>query len=423
MSNKLKVLWFINAPLDLEDFSTNFSNSKGWLSSIANLVHDDVDLHIASVDPYKKDGRNNKVSLYYLKPSLWFIKMFFYSFFNFPIIEKGILSQSKNLILKLNPDIIHIHGTEKSYIMISDFCSKLKIPLIVSIQGICTVINQKYNVAFNELDFYTIFFKKGFKKSSFLPKPLILLKNNMLRKSRVEKNGLQKINFIAGRTEWDKNVTKILSPHAKYFKVDRILKDEFYKHVWNSNNLYNKKIILMTTMSETVFKGFETIYKTAEIFDTQNIDFEWRIAGVNKNSWLVKSIESKFKSKKSKNINFLGRVNESEIVYNMLQSTFYVMTSHIENSPNNLAEAMLVGMPCIASFAGGTNTYVEDNISGIMFQSGDFYCLSGLILNLYANPTKAEKISRNARLSSLKRHNKQTVKKQLLNAYESIQKA
>ena len=99
------------------------------------------------------------------------------------------------------------------------------------------------------------------------------------------------------------------------------------------------------------------------------------------------------------------------------------MTSHIENSPNNLAEAMLVGLPCIASFAGGTNTYVENNISGIMFQSGDYYGLSGLILNLYGNPKKVEKISRNARLSSLKRHNKQTVKKQLLNAYESIQKA
>jgi glycosyltransferase involved in cell wall biosynthesis len=423
MSNKLKVLWFINTPLDLEDFSTNFSKSKGWLSLLANLVNDDVDLHIASVDPYKKNVKNNKVSLYYLKPSLWFIRMFFYSFFNFPIIEKGILSQSKNLILKLNPDIIHIHGTEKSYIKINEFCSKLNIPLLVSIQGICTVINQKYNVVFNQLDFYTIFFKKGFKKSSFIPKPLIILKNNMLRKSRIEKNGLQKIYFIAGRTEWDKNVTKILSPHAKYFTVDRILKDKFYKHVWDSNNLYNKKIILMTTMSETVFKGFETIYKTAQIFDNQNIDFEWRIAGVNNNSWLVKSIESKFKSKKSKNIIFLGRVDESKIISNLLKSTFYVMTSHIENSPNNLAEAMLVGLPCIASFAGGTNTYIENNISGIMFQSGDYYGLSGLILNLYANPNKGEKISRNARLYSLKRHNKQTVKKQLLNAYESIQKA
>ena len=274
MSNKLKVLWFINTPLDLEDFSTNFSKSKGWLSSLANLINGDVDLHIASVDPYKKNVKNNKVSLYYLKPSLWFLRMFFYSFFNFPIIEKGILSQSKNLILKINPDIIHIHGTEKSYIMISDFCSKHNIPLLVSIQGICTVINQKYNVTFNDLDFYTIFFNKGFKKSSFIPKPLIILKNNMLRKSRIEKNGLQKINFIAGRTEWDKNVTKILSPQARYFTVNRILKDKFYKNVWDSNNLYNKKIILMTTMSETVFKGFETIYKTAQIFDNQNIDFE-----------------------------------------------------------------------------------------------------------------------------------------------------
>ena len=51
----------------------------------------------------------------------------------------------------------------------------------------------------------------------------------------------------------------------------------------------------------------------------------------------------------------------------MLKSDIFVSASHIENSPNNVAEAMILGMPCIATFAGGTSSYIEDNKNGILY--------------------------------------------------------
>ena len=60
----------------------------------------------------------------------------------------------------------------------------------------------------------------------------------------------------------------------------------------------------------------------------------------------------------------------------MLASDLYVSASHIENSPNSVAEAQLIGMPCIATGVGGTATYIEHNISGIIVPPGDPYALA-----------------------------------------------
>lgn len=42
------------------------------------------------------------------------------------------------------------------------------------------------------------------------------------------------------------------------------------------------------------------------------------------------------------------------------------MPSHIENSPNNLCEAMILGMPCIATDAGGTSTLLSNMKDGLL---------------------------------------------------------
>ena len=94
--------------------------------------------------------------------------------------------------------------------------------------------------------------------------------------------------------------------------------------------------------------------------------------------------------------------------------------SHIENSPNSVCEAMLVGVPTIASFAGGTSSIIKDGEEGILVQDGDPYVLAGSIVHLVQNPDLAMFYSNNAKCRALQRHNPENVYKELLSGYTSI---
>ena len=120
------------------------------------------------------------------------------------------------------------------------------------------------------------------------------------------------------------------------------------------------------------------------------------------------------------NLKFLGRLTESDLIEKLLEADIYVMPSHIENSPNNLCEAMILGMPCIASYAGGTGSLLRDGHEGILIQDGDPWAMAGAILELKEDFNKSVSFGKNARKRALERHNKDKIANELVAIYESI---
>ena len=55
----------------------------------------------------------------------------------------------------------------------------------------------------------------------------------------------------------------------------------------------------------------------------------------------------------SEHIEFTGMLDEKAMCDRYLKSNLFVCCSAIENSPNSLGEAQLLGMPYVASFVGG----------------------------------------------------------------------
>ncbi len=56
-----------------------------------------------------------------------------------------------------------------------------------------------------------------------------------------------------------------------------------------------------------------------------------------------------------------------------------MLPSHIENSPNALCEAMLVGTPCIAAFVGGVPSLVRHGEEGLLYHDADPFALAGAV--------------------------------------------
>ena len=91
----------------------------------------------------------------------------------------------------------------------------------------------------------------------------------------------------------------------------------------------------------------------------------------------------------------------------MLNANLYVHPSHIENSSNSICEAMLLGMPIIATYAGGTPSILGDKNEGLLVQDGDPYAL-------------AKSLGSKARVKSFIRNDKEKIVKDVINIYASI---
>ena len=72
------------------------------------------------------------------------------------------------------------------------------------------------------------------------------------------------------------------------------------------------------------------------------------------------------------NIKFLPSLNPAEIIEHMLSSRAFWQYSVMENSPNSLAEAQVMGVPTVASDVGGTSSYSEDGVSGFLYDRRKF---------------------------------------------------
>ena len=104
----------------------------------------------------------------------------------------------------------------------------------------------------------------------------------------------------------------------------------------------------------------------------------------------------------------------------MLESNVYVQVSHIENSPNSICEAMLLGLPIIASNAGGTSSLLKDKESGILLQDGDSFSFAGAIIEVSENRELANSMGLRAYEISHKRHDPKGIVSELYKKYREI---
>lgn len=414
----MKVLWFSNTPaLGQKYLNQQLKGTGGWMAALDKCVQEKVELSIAFTYPYTLDSFKYGKTMYYpVFTGNIIIENLRQRWLN-KVYDRDFLEQYLSIIEVVKPDIIHIHGTENSF---SCIINHVEIPIVISIQGNLSVINHKYRSGlFGEYIHTTL--------PKFNLKSLLLGKTNfyrsfkkMERMALIEKRNLINTNYIIGRTDWDKRITRVMAPDSKYFVVNEILRDAFYENIWELQTIEGR-LIIHTTNSDNYYKGFETICHTLSLLNAYGLDVEWRVAGISENSLITRIVKKFLKGTyPNKGLVLMGSLDEKQLVEKLQEAHIYVMTSHIENSPNNLCEAMILGMPCIATYAGGTGSLLTDNEEGILIQDGDPWAMAGAILELRNNPEKAIEMGRKARIRALERHNKENITNDLIAVYQEI---
>lgn len=414
----MKILWFTNTPCLAAEKLNPGQITGGWLSALNEQLSKQSSIELSVCFYYHK-----KINAFKYKNTSYLpvyrnngntLTAKIKQRVSNKTDDKSEIHQLIEIIDIVKPDIIHVHGTEDNFGLIQ---ANTTIPVVISIQGILSPCFEKY---------YAGIPKPVVKKhepiiEKVLFRSFIKDEIKMHLKAKREQTMLAHARHIIGRTDWDKRVTGILAPNSRYYTVNEILRPEFYNNTWTKTQ-FSKPIKLVTTTSGGLYKGFETIVKTAQILTQHStLDFEWQVIGLSETNTIVKLVKRWLKADLNQlHIKLSGRKKPNEIVELLLQSDIYCQVSHIENSPNSLCEAMLLGMPVIATFAGGTTSLFKDKEEGLLVQEGEPYSYAGAIKACISNYELARDKAKKARKRALVRHDREKIAADLIVTYKSI---
>lgn len=411
----MKVLWLTNTPVGASKYFNHTKTTGGWMSALESYVKniDNLSLGVCFFYNHSTEFKFDFESVTYYptksKNNSFFGKLKSKLFNN---LDDSNLEHLKKVIEDFKPDVIQLFGTESG---LGEVLKEVNIPHIIHIQGLINPCLEAW-------------FPKGVSQETVIAQSS--LKNRILKKDYIgeyykfqkmalrEEKILKQSKNVFGRTKWDKQVTSLYNAEANYFHCDELLRSSFFKNHWTFDS--SSEMNIVSTLNPNMYKGLEIVLKTAYLLKNKsNLNFKWTIIGMQETVSLVRVFENIFDKKfKENNVEFAGYLSADELIEKLKKATVFVHPSHIDNSPNSVCEAMLLGMPVIAGNVGGVPSIITDKIDGLLYNSHDPYELANLLSNIEVEQLK--KLGKNAKETAQKRHNPDTIVQTIHKTYQLL---
>ncbi len=340
-------------------------------------------------------------------------------------ISKSQVAACVSAIKEFNPDIIHIHGTEHSLAAAICEANQFGIPMVANIQGLAGAIERYADGGIPLVDKLKNVTPLDFVRGTFI----LNAKRSFRRRSKCERICITSIRHIIGRTEWDKDHAKTYNPNIHYHFMNETLRDSFYeKPIWSYEACIPHSIFVSNSSSP--LKGAHKVLLALPSILSRYPDTVVRFCGSNVMSNDLNSILRRQgyhlylkrlvkKLNVENNVEFLGSLSENEMKEAFLKSNVYVLPSAIENSPNSLCEAQILGVPTVAAYVGGVPSLIKEGVTGFMYRYEEYEMLSQIVLRLFEQKDYSE-LSVRERTVALSRHDKNANSQRLKEIYEAI---
>lgn len=389
----LKILWICNVPLPELQSAVGIKNyTEGWLIGISSQLRKrkDIEFHYAfPQNQFKKT----------------FIKTMngitFWGFYNgrknWYTIKKENIQIFRNMIQRIDPDIVHIFGTEYPHSLecISSVPDRRNV--VVSLQGLTAQLEKVYVQGIPFADRLVGRLAGGQYQC------LLTEKYEFYKRGINENQVLSSAKNVIGRTDWDKNCVIKINPRCCYFHCNETLRDVFYKGSWNIEEI--ERYSIFVSQGNYPIKGLHVLIFALPLIKRRYPEVMVYVAGDryflegnNPYGKFIKKILKKYHVEE--NVRFLGFLTGEKVKQRLLKTHIAVMPSLLENSPNSIGEAMLLGVPVVASNVGGIPSIVQDGIGGYLYPSSDRKKLAKRICRIFASDKQALYFSNNGKESA-----------------------
>ncbi len=310
--------------------------------------------------------------------------------------EEKLSMYYMDIIKREKPDIIHIWGSEYPNVWnMVQVCEKMDLldRTVVSVQGLISFISRHFfaSLPFPVRHKYTL---KSFIKGNNLYR----YRKKFIKRGQYELLALKHIRHVIGRTDWDRAALYQINNQLHYYYNSETLRESFYDNEWKYCECQPYRIFM--SQGGLPYKGVHyalealveiiRVYPNAYLYITgrnllpgQPLKEQIRLDPYEK--YIQESI---IKYGLEKYITFLGTLGEKEMCEQYKKAHVFILPSSIENSPNSLGEAMLIGTPVVAADAGGVKSLMEDKREGYIYQHDAPYMLVYYILKIFEKSEK-----------------------------------
>lgn len=372
----MKILWVIN--IMLPEIAAKLGRTatvrEGWLSGAFSHFSKETGNTFAVAYPVIDENIPVEVEVNNIKC---------YSFsenLNTPEIYDSSIEQSlKSIIEKVKPDILHIFGTEFPHALAAVRAFNNKERTLIGIQGLCREIAADYFALIPEKTANSRTIRDIIRKDSLKEQ-----KEKFERRAENEALAIRGAGHITGRTAFDEKGTLEINSLRVYHYMNETMRAPFYEDRWEIDN--TEPCSIFTGQGDYPIKGLHFLIQAAGMLARDYPELKIYVAG---NDIIYKSFiklpqygkylrklirENSLEGK----VVSLGQLSAREMKERYLKSAVFVCPSYVENSPNTLAEAMLLGLPVIASDAGGIPSMISEK-EGLLFERGNAASLAEAI--------------------------------------------
>ena len=165
-------------------------------------------------------------------------------------------------------------------------------------------------------------------------------------------------------------------------------------------------------------KGYQYMIEAVEALDKDNIPFHLSIFG---DGALKEDILNEISFRKlSDKISIIPTVSHKDLFQAIKLSDVFVMSSISEGFPMAPAEAMVLGVPVIATRVGGIPELIEDGVSGLLVPPRNSKMLAQAIKNVLQDNNLKEMLASNG-IKRIKNHFSSTIIcNKLVNYYQGV---
>lgn len=383
----MKILWLVNVvmPEAAKLFGVSGAASGGWLEGQLNRLRKGNSMTVVAVSPQTAQivqGIVNGVE--------------------YVLLPKGGFEEFVAVLGRVQPALIHIWGSEyKAAGELFDLCDPDH--TLLSVQGVMTACAAHLNDGVPQQVIHASLRQKLL--DSLVPGHLPEKMQAEFDAAAAEEQALlARVHHVTGRTQWDKEQMKALAPNAVYYPCGEILREEFYLHAgeWQPKDFGDAPTLFLSAGNYPL-KGLHRLIPALAEVKKVYPKVKLNIAGwkpVDKGAalrWLTDAIFPYEKWCRElaaqlgvwESIHYTGPLDASGMLEQYLAADCFCLCSSIENSPNSLGEAMLLGLPCVASKVGGVPSLAADGKTALLYPAEDSKALADQLLRVLGDSALA----------------------------------
>jgi len=395
--SKIKVVWvchFANEYIAKNIGVESKMDIAPWIAELIKLFKDETEINLYIVAPNYYNNKNVSLKidnincyLYHYQPEIFPLRMVNLAY-NYNTATNSVLK----IIGEIQPDLIHLHGSENPIYSASVLPLINKYPVLVNLQGFACLTSK--------------------------PDKLIV-KYIRWNRIRIEK----KINTKASYFTISSN--KDLDTLNTFITTARIYRCHYptTKSGISSIDVPNKKYDIVYYAGIAKDKGIEDLLEAIRIIRISRPSIQAIIIGGGSSVYInyLRDVITEYDLKE--NVLFAGFLPSQQDVFKLAaQARVYVLPTHCDVLPGSIREAMFMRLPVVSYAVGGIPSLNEDKECITLVEKQNINELVEKIELVLNNPERTNRLVENAFEVITSKYDDGKIYSNMLNIYYDILK-